>query len=286
MAKFDKYKEDKYKEYLVEAISNNTNPITREEYLKTIKIEDYNTDLANALKNPSSADSKRFLEKYNYDRYSSYSLGGYGCKMFTALYFAQVISGKNIDPAEMNKYATENDVYIGYYKNLLGGKEFVELIDAFTNSGGDLFDINIYNINKEQLKNLKKDDSIENNPFNKLLEAIKSNDPSMLHVRANGHSMGVTGIDWKKDSKGNIIGIEKIYTTGANPWKDRGLGKDIDARLSRTVYDISKIESLDIIGVKINPKYIDSTYEKLFYNIFPTILRDKYESEYFKTIKM
>jgi hypothetical protein len=248
----DHQDDDKYKDIpLLGDLSRKTVDEINEQRLE-VAMEKYKEILANKdthkgnaslfIEGKTDAEIKEYIKsdkalqaELKYAKRPFYSLRNYGCMLFSAIYGAETISGRDLDPAWVNQYVKEK----GLYRN--GSELSRELIAEIMTklSGGEFIVEHYTSRNRGNLFSLLELLSMEGSETMYI---------SHLRVATGGltHSEMVAGLEYDVVA-GQRVGLKYINT--ANPWK----GGDGKTKLSMTKITPDMIERWDVY--KVTPTY-------------------------------
>ncbi|MDR0447131.1 MAG: hypothetical protein LBH07_00510, partial [Treponema sp.] len=221
---------------------------------KTLFSEKSDIEIYNYIKT-----NKKLQKELGVSLETFYSLYDYGCMLFSAMYGASTLTGNDLDPEWVNKFAKENGYYFkdpnSIFGSALGNGIMANLMTALT--GGEFKVALADSFNKASLDKLLYFEKDKANMY-------------IAHVRVQTsgttiHSEMVAGINYDYNntytynSSGRNVassvpsGIKSIVT--ANPWKGDG-----SSLLSRTEIAPDNIVRWDVF--KVSPTF--QYYNRMF----------------------
>ena len=229
-------KEIKTKEEEIKTIKNEELKKIKEEELKEIKEEELKKmkeDFIYKIENIT-----KFAKDHDYIKLKPENIYRVGCKMMTAKYVAEQLTGEKIEAVEANERLMEENVYAD--GNMLYTKEYAEAIETLTN---DKFNVeHIY--------------STKDMSFEKAMDIVTSDDIYVIHIRYGGHSELVYNFNL-----GSFAGngyISSVDTT--NSWQDKS-GNNPQKYYERTKIYGGEVDRWDVFKVN-SVDYMDYGYSE------------------------
>jgi hypothetical protein len=163
-----------------------------------------------------------------------YSLYNFGCKLFSAIYSAQALTGKKPDPAWVNQFAKENGYYAG--EALLPNDKWAALVTRLTNGE---FEVTFEKSNPSANEVMKYGND--------------KNAGYLLNLRTETalgyHFQMISGIEFDYAASSPLWACVK-QVNSANPWKGDG-----STLLSQTTIPGNRINRLDVYKVTPTKDY-------------------------------
>ncbi|MDA3811728.1 MAG: hypothetical protein PF518_15525, partial [Spirochaetaceae bacterium] len=199
-------------------------------------------------------NNSELADKYGYEAIKPENLWRVACKMYTAMYVAEALAGKDLDPLAVNQALIDNGIYAPDVDNptsvnMLYTEEYMKAIELLADNKFDI------TLEKSQVNALT---------FEQIIDLQNSNDLYFIHIRYEGHSELISSFELGLESSYAESGyLDKVNTT--NSWqylKDQSIRSMF---LARTELYPNEIARWDIF--KVTP--VDDPLANYYHNLIP-----------------
>ncbi len=233
----DENKEASWNAYFEkEFLASGLNESERENFNPEMLEEDFKKELGDS-KSTLAAD-------YGYKKVSPENLYRVACKMYTAMYMAEVLTGIIMNGVDVNEKLTDNDIFAD--GNMLYTEEYMKAIELLADNK---FDVTLERTQENALS------------FQQIMELQNSNDMYFIHIRYEGHSELVSQFELEAvyAQYGSVKSVETV-----NPWIwIDGMQSERSKLLAQTVLNPQDIERWDVF--KVTP--IDDPLANYYHNL-------------------